>query len=170
MAEQGLEDYSNGLDGAGAGDGDGEGPGEAIFEDVGGLQLTPAEALQLAGPPSQKTQALLENHPEISPDYEDTIQEKLIITEAYPPSDRLSRGTHTSCPFLTMYERTKVLCLRASQLAHGSPAFIDVPEYLTDVYEIAKAELEAKRIPLILKRQMPDGNYEYWRLADLMLL
>jgi DNA-directed RNA polymerase subunit K/omega len=166
MAEQNLEDYSNGLDAADAGAGE-EGEG-AIFEDVGGPQLNPAEALQLAGPPSQKTQALLENHPEISPDYEDTVLEKLVITEAYPPLDK--KGGHTSCPFLTMYERTKILCLRASQLAHGSPPFIDVPEYLTDVYEIAKAELEAKRIPLILKRQMPDGNYEYWRLADLMLL
>jgi DNA-directed RNA polymerase I, II, and III subunit RPABC2 len=73
-------------------------------------------------------------------------------------------------PFLTLYEKTKVLCLRASQLAHGTPAFIDVPEYLTDVYEIAKAELEAKRLPYILKRPLPDGEYEYWRLADLMLI
>ena len=164
MAEQNLEDYSNGLDAAGAGDEE----GAATFEDIGGPQLNPAEALQLAGPPSQKTQALLENHPEISPDYEDIVLEKLVITEAYPPLNK--KGTHTSCPFLTLYERTKILTLRASQLAHGSPPFIDVPEYLTDVYEIAKAELEAKRIPLILKRQMPDGNYEYWRLADLMLL
>ena len=165
MAEQELEAYSAGLDAADAGDDEG-----AVFEDVGGPQLNPAEALQLAGPPSQKTQALLENHPEISPDYEDTVLEKLVITEAYPPLSKQGRSAHTSCPFLTMYERTKVLCLRASQLAHGSPPFIDVPEYLTDVYEIAKAELEAKRIPLILKRQMPDGNYEYWRLADLMLI
>jgi len=166
MAEQDLEAYSAALDAnVDAGD------DNPVFEDVGGPQLNPAEALQLAGPPSQKTQALLENHPEISPDYEDTVMEKLVITEAYPPvADSGKRGTHTSSPFLTLYERTKILCLRASQLAHGSPPFIDVPEYLTDVYEIAKAELEAKRIPLILKRQMPDGQYEYWRLADLMLI
>jgi DNA-directed RNA polymerase I, II, and III subunit RPABC2 len=73
-------------------------------------------------------------------------------------------------PFLTLYERTKVLSLRASQLAHGSAPFIDVPEYLTDVYEVAKAELEAKRLPYILKRPLPNGEYEYWRLADLMIL
>lgn len=70
-------------------------------------------------------------------------------------------------PYLTMYERTKILCLRASQLAHGSPPFIDVP--IKDVYAIATAELEARRIPLVLKRQKPDGGYEYLRLADLDL-
>ena len=41
---------------------------------------------------------------------------------------------------------------------------------MTDVYDIAKAELEAKRLPYILKRPLPDGEYEYWRLADLMIL
>jgi len=163
MAEQSLEDYSASLDAPDAG-----GDDNPIFDDTGGPELKPEEVLQIAGRPSQTTQALLDNHPEISPDYEDTVKEKLVIIEAYPPLDK--KSTHATSPFLTMYERTKVLCLRASQLAHGSPPFIDVPEYLTDVYEIAKAELEAKRIPLILKRQLPDGQYEYWRLADLMLL
>ena len=60
--------------------------------------------------------------------------------------------------------------MRASQLARGAQPFIDVPDYLTDVYEVAKAELEAKRLPYIMKRPLPDGNYEYWRLADLMIL
>jgi DNA-directed RNA polymerase subunit K/omega len=137
MADQDIDDYNQGLDAAGIS------PEEAAIEDTGGPVLGPAEALNLAGPPSQKTQMLLENHPEISPDYEDTVLEKLVIIEAYPPLDK--KSTHTTSPFLTMYERTKVLCLRASQLAHGSPPFIDVPEYLTDVYEIAKAELEAKQ-------------------------
>jgi len=72
-------------------------------------------------------------------------------------------------PYLTMYERRKILCLRAFQLAHGSPPFIDVPADLTDVYAIATAELEARRIPIILKRQKPDGGYEYFRLADMDL-
>jgi len=72
-------------------------------------------------------------------------------------------------PSITLYERTKILCLRASQLAHGSTPFIDVPADLTDVYAIATAELEARRIPMILKRAKPDGGYEYLRLADLDL-
>jgi DNA-directed RNA polymerase I, II, and III subunit RPABC2 len=119
--------------------------------------------------PSAKTQGLLDQHPEIWPDYEEAVLEKLIVRDAYPPT-AAKDGRHTTYPFLTLYEKTKILALRASQLARGAPPFIDVPEYLTDVYEIARQELEAKRLPFILKRPMPDGTYEYWRLSDLMLI
>jgi len=148
-----------------------EGPEEVEAEEADdtGVALETAEALGLTEPPSAKTQVLLDQHPEIWPDYEETILEKLVIRDAYPPTASKD-GSHTTYPFLTMYERTKVLSLRASQLAGGAQPFIDVPEYLTDVYEVAKAELEAKRLPYILKRPLPDGEYEYWRLADLMIL
>jgi len=141
---------------------DGDGEGEAYEEPES------AKALGLTEAPSAKTQSLLDQHPEIWPDYEETVLEKLVIQDAYPPGQVDKQ--HVTYPFLTMYERTKVLSLRASQLAHGSGPFIDVPEYLTDVYEVAKAELEAKRLPYIMKRPLPDGTYEYWRLADLMLI
>lgn len=132
-------------------------------------ELQVAKALGVTEPPSQKTSILLDQHPEIWPDYEEKVLEKLVIRDAYPPTAEKD-GSHKTYPFLTQYERTKVLALRASQLAHGAPAFIDVPEYLTDVYEVAKAELEAKRLPYIIKRPLPNGEFEYWRLADLMLL
>ncbi len=135
--------------------------------DIGETILDTAKALGITEPPTQKTQVLLDQHPEIWPDYEEAVLEKLVIRAAYPPT---ADTAHTTYPFLTMYEKTKVLSLRAAQLAKGAPAFIDVPDYLTDVYEIAKAELEAKRLPYIIKRQLPDGAYEYWRIADLMIL
>jgi DNA-directed RNA polymerase I, II, and III subunit RPABC2 len=162
--EQTLDEYNEALDHM-IGDADQEGPEEP--EDTGGAQLDTAEALGITEAPSAKTQGLLDQHPEIWPDYEDTVLEKLIVRDAWPPS---SDTGHTTYPFLTLYEKTKVLSLRASQLARGAPPFIDVPEYLTDVYDIAKAELDAKRLPYILKRPLPDGEYEYWRLADMMIL
>jgi hypothetical protein len=47
---------------------------------------------------------------------------------------------------------------------------VDVPEYVTKAIEIAHLELEQRRLPFILKRPMPDGSFEYWRLSDLMVL
>jgi DNA-directed RNA polymerase subunit K/omega len=137
--------------------------------DVGETILDTAKALGITEPPTQKTQMLLDQHPEIWPDYEEAVLEKLIIRDAYPPTANKD-ARHSTYPFLTLYEKTKVLSLRAAQLAAGAQAFIDVPDYLSEVYEIAKAELEAKRLPYIIKRQLPDGTYEYWRIADLMII
>ena len=151
--EQPLEEYTEALDHMVPEE-------EPEEEDTGGPALETAEALGITEPPNAKVQVLLDQHPEICPDYEEIVLEKLVLRDA----------NHMTYPYLTLYERTKVLSLRASQLARGAPPFIDVPDYLTDVYEVAKAELEAKRLPYILKRPLPDGNYEYWRLADLMVL
>lgn len=165
MADEGqtLDEYNQALDYADPGADDG--PEE--MEDTGDVVIETAKALGLTEPPSQKPNALLEQHPEIWADYEETVLEKLVIRDTYPPT---ADKNHTTYPFLTLYEKTKVISLRSAQLARGSYPFIEVPEYLTDVYEIARAELEAKRLPYILKRPLPDGTYEYWRLADLMIL
>jgi DNA-directed RNA polymerase I, II, and III subunit RPABC2 len=141
--------------------------GPEEVEDEGSAVLDTAKALGVTEPPSAKTQVLLDQHPEIWPDYEETVKEKLIISGAYPPTEDTK---HTTYPFLTLYEKTKVIGLRASQLAQGAPSFIDVPETSTNVYDIAVAELEAKRLPFILKRPLPNGEFEYWRLADLMII
>jgi len=41
---------------------------------------------------------------------------------------------------------------------------------VTECLDIAKLELEQRRLPFIIKRPMPDGKFEYWRLSDLMIL
>ena len=82
----------------------------------------------------------------------------------------MNDSNHKTYPFLTQYEKTKILSLRASQLAHNSRPFIDVPAHVTDVHEIARLELDAKRIPYIIKRPLPDRTFEYWRLQDLVIL
>jgi DNA-directed RNA polymerase I, II, and III subunit RPABC2 len=158
-----IAEYNADLDKAQIGD---DGPEEA--EDIDGGAVDTAEALGVTEAPSAKQIALLDQHPEIWPDYEEAVMEKLIVNDAYPPLPTKDPN-HTTYPFLTLYEKTKVLSLRAAQLAAGAPPFIDVPEYMTDNIEIARMELEARRIPYILKRPLPDGNYEYWRLGDLVL-
>ena len=41
---------------------------------------------------------------------------------------------------------------------------------MTDVADVARIELAQRRLPFIIRRPMPDGTMEYWRLADLMQL
>ena len=170
MDEQPLDEYNDALDHLGPGQeqGDDDQEQEQGLEAEAGAVET-AVALGLTEPPGAKSNVLFDQHPEIWPDYEESVMEKLVIRGKYPPTKETDSG-HTSAPFLTMYERTKVLSFRASQLAHGADPFIEVKPHLTNVYDIALAELEAKRIPIILKRPLPNGEFEYWRLSDLMLL
>ena len=115
----------------------------------------------------QKTlQYLYAQHPEAKLLYIEQVQEKLAL-KSYPPEND---PIHKSQPFLTLYERTKILGYRENQLANGARPFVDVPAYVTEVKEIARTELEQKRLPFIIARPMPDGSFEYWRLADLMIL
>ena len=46
------------------------------------------------------------------------------------------------------------------------PWFVKNP----NVLDIAKLELEQRRLPIIVKRHMPDGRYEKFRLSDFILL
>jgi DNA-directed RNA polymerase I, II, and III subunit RPABC2 len=130
--------------------------GEELYEEDDG-----AEAIidTTAGvKPSSETQVLLTHHPEIWVDYIESIEKKLV------------KGTKPVCyPFLNQFEKTKVLSFRASQIAQGAKPYIDIPDNVTDVYSIAKMELAARKLPFILKRPLPDGDYEYWKLSELMI-
>lgn len=96
-----------------------------------------------------------------------------VIVDAKPEeraTDRISNldEAHKSYPYITRYEYTRIIGFRANQLSQGAKPFINVPEHVSDVREIARLELAEKRLPFIIKRPMPDGKYEYWRLQDLL--
>ena len=108
------------------------------------------------------------HHPECRLDYVEVVNQKLPLT-AYTPEGGID-ANHKSVPYLTLFEKTKIIGFRANQLAQGARPLVELPEYMTDVLEIARLELEQKRLPYILKRPFPDGSYEYIRLADLLVL
>jgi DNA-directed RNA polymerase I, II, and III subunit RPABC2 len=117
---------------------------------------------------SRALQFLNTHHPECRVDYREEVLQKLPL-EAYPP-DSGSDKKHRSVPYLTLFEKTKIIGFRANQIAQGGRVFTHVPPHMTDVLEIARKELEEKRIPYILKRPMPDGTFEYVRLVDLIII
>jgi len=72
----------------------------------------------------------------------------------------------TTRPYITKFERAKIIGVRAEQLAVGAIANISVPEYLTDVRKIAEMEFYEKKIPFMVRRKLPDGTFELFRLTD----
>lgn len=112
---------------------------------------------------------LYEQHPECVLDYVETVIPKLEQKFAVPGGDNLDVN-HRTYPFLTNFERTKIIGLRANQISRGAAPLVVVPKYISDVRDIARLELEQKRLPYIIKRPLPNGTFEYWRLVDLLIL
>lgn len=112
---------------------------------------------------------LYQQHPECKLDFIEQVIPKIPL-QYIPPGGDKADSNHRTYPFLTNYERTRIIGLRANQLSKGSVPFVSVPKHMTDVKDIAKLELEQKRLPFIIKRPLPNGTFEYWRISDLLIL
>ena len=77
---------------------------------------------------------------------------------------------HNSLPFITRYEKAKIIGERSTQLAAGASPFVQIEDNVIDEYLIATKEFNEKKIPFIIKRPMPNGGCEYWRFEDLEVL
>jgi len=67
---------------------------------------------------------------------------------------------------MTKYEKARVLGTRALQISMNAPVLVDV-EGETDPLQIAIKELREKKIPLVIRRYLPDGCYEDWTCEEL---
>ena len=78
---------------------------------------------------------------------------------------------HRTIPYLTKYERARVLGQRAKQINLGARPFVKVPENIIDGHLVAEMELIQKRIPFIIRRPLPgNSGSEYWNLKDLEII
>ena len=71
-------------------------------------------------------------------------------------------------PQLTKYERTLLIGIRAQQLNKGALPAVST-DNLTNTIKIAEKELEERRMPLIIRRHIPDGTYEDWKIDEFIL-
>jgi DNA-directed RNA polymerase subunit K/omega len=111
-------------------------------------------------------QYIIENHPE-------RIMHNQQEIDALSKVFRNKNGDieddfHKTVPFITRFEKTKVLGLRARQLNNApDQALVKVDMGIIDGYKIAQEEYKQKLIPFIIKRPLPDGSCEYWKFEDL---
>jgi DNA-directed RNA polymerase I, II, and III subunit RPABC2 len=77
---------------------------------------------------------------------------------------------HRTIPYLTKYEKARVIGVRAKQINMGAQIFIDVDSSIIDGAIIAEKELLARKMPFIIRRPLPGGGSEYWNLTDLEIL
>ena len=81
------------------------------------------------------------------------------------------RGEGNTTPFLTKYEKARIIGARALQISKNSPILISTEELgdETDPIAIAEMELRKGKIPFIIRRYLPNGSYEDWPVKELKL-
>lgn len=63
-------------------------------------------------------------------------------------------------PTLTRFEKARIMGARALQLSLGAPPFITIPETARTSLDIAMEELEKRVIPIVIRRVLPNGDYQ----------
>ncbi|KAJ2969007.1 hypothetical protein NQ176_g8896 [Zarea fungicola] len=122
--------------------------------------------------------------PEVAGDDEDQVengedQDNIVISGDPSAAANVNRGDKSmkdkkipddqrnTTPYMTKYERARILGTRALQISMNAPVLVDL-EGETDPLQIAIKELREKKIPLIVRRYLPDGYYEDWTCEELL--
>ena len=94
----------------------------------------------------------------------DIIRDREIITKDLPHEqvEITSKDGQilTGPPTLTRFEKARIMGARALQLSLGAPVFIEIPKNATTSLEIAMEELKLRVIPIVIKRTLPNGDYQ----------
>ena len=94
----------------------------------------------------------------------EVIKKRQIITESvdHEPVE-IKDSTNqwaTGQTTLTRFERARIMGSRALQLSLGAPPFIDFSKNISTSLEIAMEELRQKVIPIVIRRTLPNGDYQ----------
>jgi len=114
------------------------------------------------------TDTLLKSHPEI---VQNNYQEILALCKIVRNNKgQVIDDLHKTYPFISKYEYARIIGIRSKQLNNGADPFIEVDRNIIDGFTIAKLEMDAKKIPFIISRPLPNGSREYWKIEDLELV
>jgi DNA-directed RNA polymerases I, II, and III subunit RPABC2 len=101
--------------------------------------------------------------------------------------ERQPNKVRITTPYLTKYERARILGTRALQIRYvvafandctlftmpllclsmNAPVLVPL-DGETDALQIAIKELSQRKIPLIIRRYLPDGSFEDWSVSELI--
>ena len=117
---------------------------------------------------SLKTNVIEKHHPElmVHNHHEVEAMSRVVRDENGNIIDPL----HKTMPFITKFEKARLLGERAKQINAGAQPMVKVDDDIIDGYLIALQEYQEKKIPMILCRPLPNGGCEYWKLQDLELI
>jgi DNA-directed RNA polymerase I, II, and III subunit RPABC2 len=80
----------------------------------------------------------------------------------------IPKSKRITTKYMTKYERARVLGTRALQISMNAPVTVEIAGE-TDPLRIAMKELRERKIPLIIRRYLPDNSCEDWSLDELII-
>lgn len=89
-------------------------------------------------------------------------------TTSTGPSATAAAAERITTRYLTKYEKARVLGTRALQISMNAPVMVDL-DGETDPLRIAEKELRERKIPIIIRRYLPDGSHEDWKVDELIV-
>ncbi len=101
-------------------------------------------------------------------EFEDMEVEENESSKIIPEKEAVaSSGPRRTSPYMTKYERARIIGTRALQISMNAPVMVDT-EGMIDPMDIAEKELNAKLVPFVVRRFLPDSTYEDWKVSELM--
>jgi DNA-directed RNA polymerase I, II, and III subunit RPABC2 len=84
-------------------------------------------------------------------------------------SKLIPRSERKTSRIMTIYEKTRLLGIRTQQIDMGCDPLINASEGFTDSLQIAEQELKQKKLPLIIRRYLPNGDFEDWEVDEMII-
>lgn len=73
-------------------------------------------------------------------------------------------------PWLTRFERSRIIGARALQLSWGAPILLELEEEIKDPIKIAELEFDEGILPISIRRTLPSGKRQDISLKHLIEL
>lgn len=100
----------------------------------------------------------MEDHPEVKFIFRNEVAEMV-------KQPRITRE------YFTKYEYTALISIRSQQLAEGAKPLVELTGLrMSDpmfVENVAKREIEQRKLPFIIRRRLPDGTTEFWSVQEM---
>uniref|UniRef100_A0A6C0J5H0 DNA-directed RNA polymerase n=1 Tax=viral metagenome TaxID=1070528 RepID=A0A6C0J5H0_9ZZZZ len=100
-------------------------------------------------------------HPEVKPIFRNEVNDAL-------------KQPRITMPFFTKYEFVVLMSARAQQIAEGSKPLVSLDGLRTSdprfLDRVVRREIEQRKLPYLIRRQLPSGLSEYWSAQELELI
>jgi DNA-directed RNA polymerase I, II, and III subunit RPABC2 len=107
---------------------------------------------------SSTQEVSMELHPEVKPVFRNEVLE-------------MGKQIRITRPYFTKYEYTTLIATRAQQLAEGAKPLVDLKGLKTSdpmfLWTVAKMEIAERKLPYIIRRQLPNNTSEFWSVQEL---